>query len=147
MNHQFNIDFTNENYISQIENMLSEFQNSVLNIENTDNNRYIVEFELNFQIPDSFHQNNDEDLPNYFKNINEINEKLGKPIYINKKDDIIGKKECPICLETFQSKKYKRVVTCCNNIFHKKCLDKWLKKNSTCPACRHDFLDKKDIES
>ena len=55
--------------------------------------------------------------------------------------------ECPICLEKFEYKKYKRIVTCCNNTFHKKCLDKWLKKNSTCPACRNDFLDKKNIES
>ena len=146
MNHQFNIDFTNEDYLSQIQNVLNEFQDSVLNFQtsDTDNNRFVVEFEFNIEYPN---QNIQEDLPNYFKNEKEINQTLGKSIYINKKDEIINNLECPICLEKFEYKKYKRIVTCCNNTFHKKCLDKWLKKNSTCPACRNDFLDKKNIES
>ena len=94
MNHQFNIDFNNEDYLSQIQNVLNEFQDSVLNFQtsDTDNNRFVVEFEFNIEYPN---QNIQEDLPNYFKNEKEINQTLGKSIYINKKDEIINNKRMP----------------------------------------------------
>lgn len=134
------IDLNNENSLIQLQNILNEFQNSILNIQNTNNNnRYVIEFEFNIE-PQV------ENLPNYFKNIKEINNKLGKPIYINKKDEVLNDKECLICLEKFEYKKYKRVLKCCNNVYHKSCIDKWLKKNSTCPACRHDYLKEENSE-
>lgn len=134
------IDLNNENSLIQLQNILNEFQNSILNIQNTNNNnRYIIEFEFNIE-PQV------ENLPNYFKNIKEINNKLGKPIYINKKDEVLNDKECLICLEKFEYKKYKRVLKCCNNVYHKSCIDKWFKKNSTCPACRHDYLKEENSE-
>tara|TARA_B100001173_G_C15550058_1_gene363402 strand:+ start:81 stop:497 length:417 start_codon:yes stop_codon:yes gene_type:complete len=127
---QFNLD--NENSLLELQNILNEFQNSVLNIQGIDN-RFVIEFEFNIENPV-------ENIPNYFKNIKEINNKLGKPIYINKKDEVLQDKECLICLEKFEYKKYKRVLKCCNNIYHKSCIDRWFKKNSTCPACRYDYL-------
>ena len=42
-------------------------------------------------------------------------------------------KECAICLEEIKDKKL--IVLKCNHIFHKKCINTWLKKNETCP-CR-----------
>lgn len=134
------IDLNDENSLIQLQNILNEFQNSILNIQNTNNNnRYVIEFEFNIE-PQV------ENLPNYFKNIKEINNKLGKPIYINKKDEVLNDKECLICLEKFEYKKYKRVLKCCNNVYHKSCIDKWFKKNSTCPACRHDYLKEENSE-
>lgn len=134
------IDLNNENSLIQLQNILNEFQNSILNIQNTNNNnRYVIEFEFNIE-PQV------ENLPNYFKNIKEINNKLGKPIYINKKDEVLNDNECLICLEKFEYKKYKRVLKCCNNVYHKSCIDKWFKKNSTCPACRHDYLKEENSE-
>jgi len=127
---QFNLD--NENSLLELQNILNEFQNSVLNIQGIDN-RFVIEFEFNIENPV-------ENIPNYFKNIKEINNTLGKPIYINKKDEVLQDKECLICLEKFEYKKYKRVLKCCNNIYHKSCIDRWFKKNSTCPACRYDYL-------
>lgn len=147
-NTDIQINLNDENSILQLQNLLNEFQNSVLNIHNTNanntdpniNNRYIIEFEFNIE-PQI------EDLPNYFKNIKEINDKLGKPVYINKKDEVLNDKECLICLEKFEYKKYKRVLHCCNNVYHKPCIDKWFKKNSTCPACRHDYLKEENEEN
>ena len=63
-----------------------------------------------------------------------------------KKDEVLNDKECLICLEKFEYKKYKRVLKCCNNVYHKSCIDKWFKKNSTCPACRHDYLKEENSE-
>tara|TARA_B100001121_G_C18567150_1_gene563252 strand:- start:353 stop:721 length:369 start_codon:yes stop_codon:yes gene_type:complete len=55
---------------------------------------------------------------------------------IRESDDIIkNKNSCPICLETYEVGKYKRVLPC-GHIFHKKCIDKWLKKKLICPICR-----------
>jgi|TARA_B110000483_G_scaffold83044_1_gene103127 hypothetical protein len=138
------INLNDENSLLQLQNILNEFQNSVLNIQNTNDNtnsanRFVIEFEFNIE-------QQIENLPNYFKNIKEINDILGKPIYINKKDEVLNDKECLICLEKFEYKKYKRVLKCCNNIYHKTCIDKWLKKNSTCPTCRHDYLKEENEE-
>ena len=43
-------------------------------------------------------------------------------------------------METYKHKEYKRVLPNCNHYFHKKCIDKWLKTNSSCPICRKNFL-------
>lgn len=42
---------------------------------------------------------------------------------------------CPICLENFKEGLYKRSLNC-NHTFHKKCIDKWLFKEESCPICR-----------
>ena len=143
MNHEINLD--DPTSIHQIQDILNEFQNSVLHV-NGENNQYMVEFEF---LLDDQTQQNIENLPNYFKSCKEIDEILGKSSYIKKLDPIIENKEieCIICTEQFEYKQYKRVLKCCNHTYHKKCIDKWLKKNSTCPYCRHDFLENKSESS
>jgi hypothetical protein len=42
---------------------------------------------------------------------------------------------CPICLEDFTSGQEIRRFPC-NHIFHKDCIDNWLRLNITCPMCR-----------
>lgn len=45
---------------------------------------------------------------------------------------------CPICMEQYIAGTYKR-TTKCGHVFHKKCIDKWFKKecpNYICPVCR-----------
>jgi hypothetical protein len=49
-------------------------------------------------------------------------------------DKIIGQL-CPICQEEYKSKEFKRELECLHS-FHKKCIDKWLKNNLSCPFCR-----------
>ncbi len=46
--------------------------------------------------------------------------------------------ECPICHELFKLNEYRRTLTC-NHGFHKKCIDKWLKNNLSCPMCRKEI--------
>ena len=101
-----------------------------------------LEFEFDFMTKNQ----NIENIPNYFKNVKHINEVLGKPKYIHKKDECL-EKDCSICLEKIEYKKYKRILPCCKNVYHKTCIDKWLKKNSSCPNCRHDFLKENDEEN
>ena len=147
MNDEYQIDLNNENSILELQQILNQFQNSILNIQSgTDigDNRYILELEI--VVENNINENNiNENIPNYFKNIKEINNNLGKPIYIKKHDDILDK-SCFICLEKYEYKKYKRILRCCKNTCHKKCIDKWLKKNSTCPTCRHDYLKEENEE-
>ncbi len=50
-------------------------------------------------------------------------------------DKLIGQL-CSICQENYKPKEYKRELNC-KHIFHKKCIDKWLKSNLSCPFCRH----------
>jgi hypothetical protein len=50
---------------------------------------------------------------------------------------------CSICLESYEEKTYKRKLDCGHH-FHKKCIDKWLKKcisdeNLHCPICRKQY--------
>lgn len=47
------------------------------------------------------------------------------------------KEICPICCDDKSQDKY--VETYCKHIFHKKCLDKWLKFRRNCPICRRDL--------
>jgi hypothetical protein len=68
-----------------------------------------------------------EHLPSYQKITNaEIVEKLGNEI-------------CTICHGDFSLGEYYRELPLCGHIFHKKCVDKWLKKDvieMRCPLCR-----------
>ena len=41
--------------------------------------------------------------------------------------------ECSICLEDIKDK---YTIIKCNHVFHKQCLNLWLKKHQTCPMCR-----------
>ena len=151
MESYFHIDLNDENYIEQIQNMVNQLQNSIMTYQNNhpetqtqtqsengnQQNNYLIQFEFDIETPINFQQ---EELPNYFKNSKQIDQELGKALYITKNDEIIGNKECLICLEKFEYKKYKRILKCCDNIYHKTCIDKWLKKNSSCPTCRFDLL-------
>ncbi|KAK0053426.1 RNA-binding protein 25 [Biomphalaria pfeifferi] len=43
---------------------------------------------------------------------------------------------CSICLKDFESGDQKLILPCVHN-FHIECGDKWLRRNATCPVCRH----------
>ena len=48
---------------------------------------------------------------------------------------------CSICLEEF-NKNDNKVVTSCNHVFHKHCLQECMKANLTnCPLCRENILN------
>lgn len=78
---------------------------------------------------------------NKFQNCEHINQQLGKPIRIKQNDELIkNNKKCNICFQQFKVGEYKRKLPNCKHIYHKKCIDKWLKIDSRCPICRDKLL-------
>ena len=61
--------------------------------------------------------------------------------HIQKYDESRKETECAICLEDFKDIDIIKAFYKCNHILHKKCLLNWLKKNNTCPFCKHDLSD------
>ena len=49
------------------------------------------------------------------------------------------KSYCSVCLDekSDHDNSVYKMITQCNHYFHKKCIDKWLKKNASCPICRN----------
>merc|ERR1711998_702556 len=45
-------------------------------------------------------------------------------------------KACSICMEDFEVGSVVRTLPCFHT-FHKDCVDKWLKRQLTCPNCKH----------
>lgn len=43
--------------------------------------------------------------------------------------------ECSICLEPFRIRQHCRLLGC-NHTFHKRCIDRWLRRTAQCPMCR-----------
>ena len=61
-----------------------------------------------------------------------IFEKLNKFV-VNKSNKPCD--DCPICLDVFKYRQHCRKFQC-SHVFHKKCIDRWLAKNTQCPVCR-----------
>jgi hypothetical protein len=66
---------------------------------------------------------------------------IGKYKKIKESDTTLIQSDCPICLENFQVGEYYRSLDC-NHCYHKKCIDKWFKKDhSECPMCRKTIIN------
>lgn len=53
---------------------------------------------------------------------------------------VSGSPSCPICTDDFVHGEDLRLLSC-GHQFHKGCVDPWLlKRSSTCPMCRSDFM-------
>ena len=48
-----------------------------------------------------------------------------------------GFKECSICIQDYNLGEYRKTLNC-EHTFHKKCIDRWLKKSNNCPLCRQN---------
>ena len=129
-----NINLNDQQIYELTQSMIEHIQHN-LNITNIINNDDFVEFNIEFHILES----NSEDEHNYFKSCSDINKILCKPVKI-KKDDNIVLENCLICMENYKMNEYKRILPDCKHYFHKKCIDKWLKKKSSCPICRAELL-------
>jgi hypothetical protein len=47
---------------------------------------------------------------------------------------------CCICYLRFRESSYVLTLPVCQHVFHYNCIMSWLKKNPSCPVCRHDLL-------
>ncbi|XP_048131639.1 putative RING-H2 finger protein ATL21A [Rhodamnia argentea] len=43
---------------------------------------------------------------------------------------------CAICLSEYQPKETLRTIPACGHYFHAQCIDRWLRRNASCPLCR-----------
>lgn len=121
-------------------NHISSAQNNENNSQDSENVQMMFEIEF-IMDPNEIVQ--EEDAHPHFENCQQINDILGKPVYIKKDDEII-ETDCNICMDHFTFRQYKRTLPKCNHTFHKKCIDSWLKKNSSCPVCRQEYLPPQD---
>lgn len=58
-----------------------------------------------------------------------------------KENDPLLTNQCSICIEDFRTGEYQRTLGCSHS-FHKKCIDRWLKKDKNeCPMCRNNIFN------
>ncbi|PUZ68448.1 hypothetical protein GQ55_2G029800 [Panicum hallii var. hallii] len=43
---------------------------------------------------------------------------------------------CPVCLDNYGDSDVVRVLPDCGHLFHRACVDPWLRQRPTCPVCR-----------
>lgn len=71
---------------------------------------------------------------------------IGKYFKITKKKNMLNK-TCSICLNNYKINEFYRKLPDCNHVFHKKCIDKWLKLDykKKCPICylSYDYITHK----
>jgi hypothetical protein len=128
-----NIDYSEYDFENDFEHDFEhDFDSDSDNNSNHDDNTYI-QFDIMIY--------NDE-IVKYFKSCNHINSVLGKAINIKANDSVLDD-NCMICMEKYKIRQFKRIIPKCNHFFHKKCIDKWLKKKASCPVCRCDLLEQK----
>jgi len=128
-------DINNSTIFNIISSMLIDLKNNS-NIFNNSQDENIVHFNIEFEYDDN--EGNDgqlEEETNYFKNCNDINCALSKPTKIKDSDNILNE-SCLICIDNYKKGEFKRELPKCKHYFHKKCIDKWLKKKANCPICR-----------
>lgn len=53
--------------------------------------------------------------------------------------DIRSNEVCSICLEKFTQNEEISLLTC-KHQFHKQCVEKWFKKDTSCPICRQSVV-------
>ena len=126
----------NESFLNIIDEIFNNNSNNEYIVNDNDN----IEYHIYYDVMDDEETRNNEEEYDYFSSCKEINNKLCKPIRIKENDNLIINKECcNICCEDYIIGQYKRTLPSCNHIFHKKCVDKWLKTKSNCPVCRNEL--------
>ncbi len=54
--------------------------------------------------------------------------------------------DCPICTELYKDYDQITVLVRCKHMFHKACIDEWLKYKRECPTCKMPLLDNAIIQ-
>ncbi len=129
-------DMDNENIVHIIQSVLESIQTSNIGITSETTDHIQFQLEVEWMIPGVGSTNIIDEEPK-FENCKEINEKVCKFEKIKDGDELLNNNECcNICMETFITGQFKRCLPNCKHLFHKKCIDRWLKKNASCPICR-----------
>lgn len=62
------------------------------------------------------------------------------PITIITEELVRDDKTCPVCLNDMVVGEEARLLTC-RHLFHKQCVDEWLRVNASCPTCRMSIIN------
>lgn len=52
---------------------------------------------------------------------------------------------CTICQNDLQEKELVRCISKCSHLFHSECLENWFYRNPTCPLCRVELAETREI--
>ena len=75
------------------------------------------------------------------KSMNRKIKQIGKYKKVKESNKELLEEPCPICIDNFKEGEYYRKLDC-NHCFHKKCIDRWFKKDhSECPMCRKIIIN------
>ncbi len=123
----------------------------ILSVQADENNVVNIEFQLiDFNLKEfveNYLQERQDNIKQIaselnFNNCKEIEQFIGKSAKVKKEDPlIIQKEQCFVCFEPYLEGEHKRELPHCKHFFHKKCIDKWLKKKAQCPICRDNVLE------
>ncbi|GJU85523.1 RING-H2 finger protein ATL70-like protein [Tanacetum coccineum] len=86
--------------------------------------------------------NNNPQFRNVFRGVDDNTLKMF-PAFIYSKDMMLHKGDidtngsgCSICLADYKADDVIRLLPKCGHLFHRECIDTWLKVHTTCPVCR-----------
>lgn len=71
--------------------------------------------------------------------ITQLTERCGREL-VASDQMVVDKEECCICLSEYEPGEIVIEFKKCPHIMHKVCLDKWLKKNPSCPYCKQNKI-------
>jgi hypothetical protein len=130
-----------------IQDLEDEYVNmKIISLTHQENHKVNLEFVLKEKDYLREHYENElrrvpEISSNYkFLNSKSIQKIIGPSIKI-KKNDALLQQSCNICFENYKENELFRTLPSCQHCFHKKCIDKWMKKRAQCPICRTNILE------
>lgn len=109
------------------------------NIQDSEGNDHLVYYEISFepQQIETLLSSEDKKL-----GVRKATEHLETYKKIRADDPLLEPNEvCAICFDPYQVGQFKRVLSICSHVFHKKCVDKWFVShpNLECPMCRTNY--------
>jgi hypothetical protein len=72
-------------------------------------------------------------------NLDSIKDKIDESTTTFKIEKMNSDNNCSICQCSYIKDEEARLLPC-THIFHKNCIDGWLKNNKTCPLCRENIF-------
>ncbi|PWA59897.1 zinc finger, RING/FYVE/PHD-type [Artemisia annua] len=80
--------------------------------------------------------NNNPQFRNVFRGVDDNILKMF-PAFIYSEDMTLHKGSgCSICLADYKAEDVIRLLPKCSHLFHRECIDTWLKVHTSCPVCR-----------
>ncbi|XP_071708125.1 RING-H2 finger protein ATL39-like [Rutidosis leptorrhynchoides] len=87
---------------------------------------------------------NDDDQQRPIRVMEGVNEDIlvTFPTFVYSEDTVndVGGSGCSVCLVDYKRNDVIRSLPKCGHLFHRKCIDTWLRVHATCPVCRNSTL-------